>query len=315
MLFITNRVLKQSHRSRAGREVRFDLADNSALPSLFFCRRNGRDDYTEILSGPFFEELRASPAEQILLYLHGFNEWPEDNIFQKAEALQRGFDAAQANLVQVVPLVWPCAKGSTIVERYYTDQHAADMSGYAFARALAKLQDWQAGTDEPCKKRINVLAHSMGNRVFRETVRVWSWEIIRHEPPLVFRNAFLVAADVINETLERGHDGKLIPIASRNVVVYFAADDLALRASKVANARQVSRRLGHTGPEDMARVPANVYAKDCDNFNNQYDTKSGHTYFLHAPDGSLGRLLIDMIECVRTGRVPGAGGPQRTFML
>ena len=140
-------------------------------------------------------------------------------------------------------------------------------------------------------------------------------EIIRHEPPLVFRNAFLVAADVINETLERGHDGKLIPIASRNVVVYFAADDLALRASKVANARQVSRRLGHTGPEDMARVPANVYAKDCDNFNNQYDTKSGHTYFLHAPDGSLGRLLIDMIECVRTGRVPGAGGSQRTFML
>jgi hypothetical protein len=61
--------------------------------------------------------------------------------------------------------------------------------------------------------------------------------------------------------------------AARNVVVYFSYDDLALRASKGANAslRSVSRRLGHTGPYDMTKVPANVYAIDCDKVAMRYD--------------------------------------------
>ncbi len=79
----------------------------------------------------------------------------------------------------------------------------------------------------------------------------------------------MAAADVVNETLEPGQEGQHISPAARNVVVYYAADDLAMRASKIGNiANQIaSRRLGHTGPENMDKVENNVYALDCDDFN------------------------------------------------
>jgi len=318
MLFITNRVLKQSHRSRAGRKISFDFADNTALPSLFFCRRNGQNDYTEILSTPFFDELRQSPASQVLLYLHGSNSQPEETIFPKAEKLQDLFDDKQANLVQVVPLVWPCLGDESIVVKYYTDRDAADQSNVAFGRAMAKFTEWQSGRDDDetlCVKRINVLAHSMGARVLRGALRWWSGEILRFEPPQPFRNVFLPAADVVNQTLERGQDGYLITIAARNVVVYFASDDLALRASKVANATQVSRRLGHTGPYDMSKVPAHVFAKDCDDFNTDYDPPLGHSYFLDDEHGNPGKVFDDMFAAVHDGRVPGWRERTRSFVL
>ncbi|MGB5769263.1 MAG: hypothetical protein WBM32_05230, partial [Crocosphaera sp.] len=74
---------------------------------------------------------------------------------------------------------------------------------------------------------------------------------------------------MVNETLEPGQEGQHISPAARNVVVYYAADDLAMRASKIGNiANQIaSRRLGHTGPENMDKVENNVYALDCDDFN------------------------------------------------
>lgn len=317
MLFITNRVLDQSHRTRIGRSVTFSTSDNSALPSLFFCERQEAGEYLEIGSEPFFQRLRQSDCSQVLFYIHGFNELPEDAIFQKAERLQ---ERLSSELVEVVPLIWPCkGRDSTIVDRYYTDQMAADDSGTAFARALAKFQAWQVeqdrGDDPPCAKRLNVVAHSMGARVLRRAVFRWSHDLLRHEPPLLFRNLFLAAADVVNETLEAGHSGHLLTVASRNLVVYHAADDLALRASKVANARQVSRRLGHTGPETISRLPANVYAKDCDEFNMAYDPGVGHTYFLEAPNGQPGLVLSDMRAAMETGRVPGWELPDRRQVL
>lgn len=79
----------------------------------------------------------------------------------------------------------------------------------------------------------------------------------------------MVAADVVNESLEREQKGIHVCHASRNVTVYFASDDLALRASKASNLKNriASRRLGHTGPEDMSKAPGNVYAVDRDNLN------------------------------------------------
>lgn len=65
-----------------------------------------------------------------------------------------------------------------------------------------------------------------------------------------------------------------------------------MRASKVANlGNAVSRRLGHTGPENMELVPKNVYSIDCDDFNNTYDPPIGHSYFLNNPENEPGALF------------------------
>ncbi|SIT10310.1 hypothetical protein SAMN05421760_11529 [Neptunomonas antarctica] len=52
------------------------------------------------------------------------------------------------------------------------------------------------------------LAHSTGNRVLRETLSVWDKYDLPQGVPLIFMNTFLVAVDVINETLHEGQKGE-----------------------------------------------------------------------------------------------------------
>lgn len=289
MLFITNKAINEPLELQAGRKITFDAANNQAGQSIYFCRRHDRDNYTELGSANLLEELRLSRAEQILVYLHGFNNQLESDIFPRTRVLQELFDACQEGLVQVLPVIWPCNDQFGVVRDYYDDQDAADASAFAFARLLEKFIAWQERNSNDgvpsCLKRINVLAHSMGNRVLRGTLERWGQYNRNNAIPLLFRNTFLIAADIANESLERGSKGDYICQASRNVVVYFANDDLALRSSKVANDGNVinkstTRRLGHSGAENPALLPRNVYQVDCDEINNIYDFPKGHAYFL-----------------------------------
>ena len=307
MLFITNREPKGSIRSKKGRAFRFDLDKNAPSNSIYFCERNGVDDHQEIGRGPFMAQLRESSAKQILLFIHGFSNLPEPHIFPRVEKLQELFSNKEKDLVEVVPLILPCDNDAGIIKDYWDDQKSADTSGLSFARVLQHFMSWRDDEpeDDPCMKRLNILAHSMGNRVFRETLRRWNQYDLPSGVPLLFRSTFLMAADVVNETLERNMYGRLISHASRNVSVYYATDDLALRSSKISNLKNkvASRRLGHTGPEDMSKVSTNVYAIDCDNFNNRYDSPKGHSYFLEDEDGKPGAVFEHMCNTIQTGRV------------
>ena len=113
---------------------------------------------------------------------------------------------------------------------------------------------------------------------------------------------FLAAADIVNKTLEADRSGRCLSDGTPNVTVYYANDDLALRTSKVTNLRHkiVSRRLGHTGPEDLSRVAKNVYAVDCDN---NIDPPVGHAYFLCDRKGKASPVLAHLVHTVTTGRV------------
>ena len=108
------------------------------------------------------------------------------------------------------------------------------------------------------------------------------------------------AAYVLNER------AKMICDASRNVVVYFASDDLALRASKGANLKNkiASRRLGHAGPETMDMTANNVFVVDCDDVNTSYDTPKGHSYFLaDKTKGSPGLVFEHLYSSLKSGLV------------
>ncbi len=314
MLFITNRAITGGIGLEVGRKISFDMSNNLSSQSVYFCRRNGKGDYTEVGSLNFMAELKKSNVEQILIYIHGFSNLPEPDIFPRAAALQGLFDKKQEGLVLVVPLIWPCDDDPGIIKDYWDDQKSADASAFAFARVLEKFMAWRtkAEVDDkeaPCLKRINILAHSMGNRVLRQTLETWASYDRGGEVPLLFRNTFLVAADIVNESLERGKTGDYICQSSRNVSVYFASDDLALRSSKVSNLKNkvASRRLGHTGPENMELVPNNVYAVDCDDINTKYDYPKGHSYFLYDERGEkkkkTGLVFEHIFDSIKRGRV------------
>lgn len=310
MLFVTNRFPKQSIRTRSGRKFDFDLDNNAAGNSVFFCERTGPEQYVEIGSIEFLSRLKRSPYRQILIYIHGFSNLPE-GVFAAADEFQNLCDGERADEVLVVPVVWPCDNDLGVVKDYWDDQKTADQSGFSFARVLDKFLAWRNSEDynpqsDPCLKRINVLAHSMGNRVLRETLAAWNRYDLADGVPLISRNTFLVAADIVNESLQKGYSGELICHASRNVVVYYASDDLALRASKAANLKNkiASRRLGHTGPENMELTPANVYTVDCDDVNNIYDSPKGHSYFLSGRvKGTPGLVFKHIFSVLLSGRV------------
>lgn len=310
MIFITNRAPTQSLKTTVGRKWDFDLKNNAPSNSVYYCERQAKDQYTEIGSLDFLGRLKTSSYRQVLIYIHGFSNLPED-VFRGASEFQTFCNAAKKNEVLVVPLIWPCDDDMGVVQDYWDDQKSADASSYSFARVLEKFIDWRNSEtynpqSDPCYKRINVLAHSMGNRVLRETLSNWNRYDLAEGVPLIFRNTFLVAADIVNESLTVGQPGELICHASRNVVVYHASDDLALRASKAANLknRVASRRLGHTGPEAMAATPANVYSVDCDDVNNVYDNPKGHSYFREGrTKGKPGLVFDHIFACLLSGRV------------
>lgn len=326
MLFVTNRVLEQgltplpetSSSYRLSRSINFVLENNQAEQSFYCCRRGGAYDYTEIGSANFFDEIKILEADQILFFSHGYSVLPEQ-VLELSARLQRLLDdlhhkrtedSLKNPKIVVIPLIWPCDNDFGRVKDYFDDQKGADASGTAFMRFLQKFLAWREENStltNPCVKRINILAYSMGNRVLRSALQLSAKYYPQESMSLLFRNVFMAAADVVNECLEPNQAGAAIPAMSRNVVVYYAADDLALRASKVANVggSNASRRLGHTGPENMDKVPRNVYAVDCDDFNNIYDDPLGHNYFLADPDtGEAGLLLCHAWACMRTGRVP-----------
>lgn len=322
MLFVTNRFPKQSIRSRKGRKFNFDLRNNAPSNSVFFCEAGKDEDHTEIGSAEFLLRMKASNYRQVMLFVHGFNNLPDD-AFRMAKELQELCDQKKKKETLVVPIIWPCDNDLGIVDDYWDDQKSADQSGYSFARVLEKFLEWRnSDANEPdvapCLKRINMLAHSMGNRVLRQTLVEWDRYDLASGVPLLFRNTFLVAADVVNETLHEGEPGELITHASRNVVVYYASDDLALRASKAANLKNkiASRRLGHTGPENIKKTPRNVYQVDCDDINTSYDTPTGHNYFRYGKkDGDPGLVFEHIFQCVESGRVFPDDPDQRSIIL
>ena len=109
-----------------------------------------------------------------------------------------------------------------------------------------------------------------------------------------------------------------LPDTSRAPHVYYASDDLALRASKASNLRNriASRRLGHTGPENMDNTPRNVYAVDCDDVNTLYDTPKGHSYFRSGRQkGKAGKVFDHIFAALESGRVFPEDEFKRTTIL
>jgi len=324
MLFFTNRLPRQSIRSpkTTTRKFDFDLDNNAAGNSVFFCERHAKEDYSEIGSTELLSRLKASEYRQLLIYIHGFSNLPED-VFDSALELQALCDLKKPKEALVVPAIWPCDNDMGIVKDYWDDQKSADQSAFAFARVLEKFMAWRSSDkynpeSDPCLKRINVLAHSMGNRVLRETLQAWNRYDLADGVPLIFRCTFMAAPDIVNESLDVGEPGELICHASRNVVVYYASDDLALRASKVSNLKNkvASRRLGHSGPQDMDSTPKNVYAVDCDDVNNLYDNPKGHSYFRSGVErGKPGRVFEHLFSCLLSGRVFPDDENRRTTII
>ena len=143
MLFITNRYPKQKiEKDVMLTRFDFDESNNAAANTVFFCERKKKNTHAEIGSLTFFDRLKKSAAQQILLYIHGFSNLPED-VFAATAELQLLFDRQQKKMVQVIPMIWPCDNDLGVIGDYWDDQKAADQSAYSFSRVLQKFMKWR----------------------------------------------------------------------------------------------------------------------------------------------------------------------------
>lgn len=297
------------------------IETDSPCNQVYFCSylNDGKQEMIkDIGSLSFMRSVQKNNYKQVMFYIHGFNNQPEDAFYQ-ANLLQQFCDLYKQKECLVIPIIWPCHDQVGIVRDYWDDQKAADMSGFAIGRAISLFVQWQQQNkrdDVPCFKYMNILAHSMGNRVLKEAMYHWGHYDSFKKVPMIFRNIFMVAADVTDKTLEPNQKGSYIPYAGKNVVVYYAGDDRALQGSKIVNMenRVITKRLGHGGPSSSSLLQ-NVFAVDCDPINSKYDLL-GHTYFMNAnlikDKGSsfltkdfAGKVFEHLYQCVLTGQVKG----------
>jgi esterase/lipase superfamily enzyme len=333
MLFVTNRRRSGSGGVKPNSRVRFNLKEPDPETQFFACRNDGGDSYEFLGSKLLFQELQNQDRRNILIFIHGFNvEMPD--ALASAEQLQAALDhrlgSTGKHAALVVPFIWPAMGG---VLDYLNDQDAAKASAISYSRLLSFFVRWRgSAAAADCDRRINLLSHSMGNRVL--VYGLFDWAQKNSGVPHLFRNVFMAAPDIVNQSLERGEFGRCVSDSARNVTVYHASDDVALRSSKGANLANgvASRRLGHNGPEDMHAVARNVYSVDCSDFNNSYDDPLGHGYFLRrgfklggTPSEDSGAVLKHLAHAIREGRVdipgnarlasPGTGPELRAFVL
>ncbi|MEL6909545.1 MAG: alpha/beta hydrolase [Cyanobacteria bacterium J06598_4] len=317
-LFATNRVFKQGPTPRQGdtlilpRAVDFELSNNQAEQSIYFCDRLNQDNYQEIGSWEFFRRLDEDTATDILFYIHGYSSLPEPAAFRRTQELQQLFELTdRSRKVLVIPLIWPCDNDLGLVKDYFDDQKAADASDMSFMRFFEKFFQWlreriQPG-NAPFTKKLHVLTQSMGARVLVGAISRAVYYYQTAGFPQIFSNVFMAAPDIVNEALEFGQSGQHLPGATQNLIIYHAADDWALTASIAANifGLVASKRLGQKGPENFERIPDNVFAFNCSDFNNTYDRLAGHRYFGALPNQPTqpGLLFRHMQLCIERQQV------------
>jgi len=262
-------------------------------------------------SSVIFQELQdqiRAEGRDTLVYIHGFANDFENSIARAAQLAEvYQVDRADNNGVQphkphVFAFSWPSNGMVQPPWQYASDRDDAALSGVAMARSLRRFSDFLE-SGEPCRGRLHIVAHSMGNWALRHAVLGLRALYEGQQLPKLFDHAFLMAADEDEDCLE--FDGKLglLPQLARRIHVYHSGGDLALEVSDKTKFNM--DRLGTDGPRTFSGINNRVVAIDCTDVDSTSLTHGNHQYY---------RLRQEVIEDVRhvlSGRMPVDRIPHR----
>jgi esterase/lipase superfamily enzyme len=232
---------------------------------------------TEPLSvGGFYDRLsRAmrSSGSEAFIFIHGYNVSFEDAVLRTAQL----FHDLEFSGVPIL-FSWPAQ------DAWWRYTAAEDQA----TAAVPYLQEFIRGVVLAGKpKAINVIAHSMGNRVLVNAVHS-----VMQTPDIqgtaLFQNMVLAAPDVSLDNF-RAVEASVKQAAAR-VTVYASSQDVPLRLSNWLHDLQ---RLGQAPP---LSVPVGIDAIDASAVTQDL---LGHSYFSHSQ-----KLLLDMILLIRDGLLP-----------
>lgn len=221
-------------------------------------------------SSRLFRELRepALAHRDILIFVHGFNvSWWR--AVASAMSLEFMLNHKSKSEIAVVLFTWPSNGRVIPYWSYFSDRSDARSSGAAVGRGFLKLRDFlveelrrsrRAGED-PCKRSIHLLCHSMGNYVLQEALERTAEFSTGGRLPRIFDHVFLCAPDVADDVFERGEPLSGLPSMAENVTVYHNRGDLAMPVSDYTKGN--SDRLGWRGANRPAELDGRVHVVDC----------------------------------------------------
>jgi len=245
----------------------------------------------------FAASLRSAVSqndEAILLFIHGFNVDFDSAVIRSAQlAVDIGFNenAPPAETYfefgQPVLFSWP---NGGVPYSYVDDRRLARKSASHLNEFLQIL------TDDTGVKELNVIVHSMGNRVFVNAITEFSKSYIEDgEHDLTIR-VIHAAADVDQSIYDATMDEIERTAFEADYTVYASREDMALETSTRVNAvtslfQDTSGRLGEIG-ENGIYVRGNVTSIDASGFATDL---FGHGYFSNAGN------VINDIACAFRG--------------
>lgn len=242
-------------------------ADNTSETVKF---ENVRQQQAWELAQGLRAQLARSRQRDLLLFVHGFNVDFESALIRTAQiAYDMPFNGA------VVAYSWPTQTGIT---KYRSDEQVNADSVAPFAEFLRFLV-----AAVPPETRINIVAHSMGNRIVMQGIGH-----LPSEERKQLAHLALCAPDVGLSDFERWIPGVLAH--TDRVTLYASSGDTALATSKWLHREQ---RAGDANPPV---VVAGVETIDCSDIDFDF---MGHSYY-----GSNVDVLSDLFATLKQQQRP-----------
>jgi esterase/lipase superfamily enzyme len=244
-------------------------------------------------------------GSDLLILIHGFGCTFEDAM--KNAAQLRTLYSTKQRPLEVAAFSWPTdgrtfspTLSSGLRTAYFSDRMDAEASREAIARALRRLVEYfhQLPPEEVCGRRMNLVAHSMGNYVLRHAVQSFARDYKPGGMPRLFENIFHMAADEDDDAFELPHKYQRLPELASAVHVYFAANDLALHISDGTKGNP--DRLGSTGPRTLTDLPRKVILVDCAAVSETGGSDGRHQYYRKRPE------VVADVQAVLAGKAPDA---------
>jgi esterase/lipase superfamily enzyme len=195
------------------------------------------DTLKALTEARFYDVLKSAltyvDSDEIFVFIHGYNTKFIDAAYRTAQLF---FDLDYKG----VPIMY-CWPSMGEEKGYLYDLQQADRSAFEVRKFLATV------ARKNCTKKINIIAHSMGNRVFSRAMSELSYMM----PDVRFNHIIMAAPDIDDGDFRANYASKMIKMC-KDITLYSSSEDLALWASKKAG---YLNRLGQSGPNLFVMRP------------------------------------------------------------